>query len=162
MGVSQSRSLQTKPEKQSSNNLLRYPEVNLGLPLFNNLRVKHSPDLQREPAIEKKAREHINSIFCEYEYTYEITLSEAEEAKYRHLIYIGILFYANRESMQSRYGGLSVELYDISMFYSFVELTKSQIAESDYTQNKINFMKLHRTWRDIIVFNDFTQNFLKY
>jgi len=161
MGVSQSRSLQTKPEKKSSNNLLRDLEVNLGLPLFNKLKnLRH--DLQREPAIEKKAKEHINSIFCEYEYTYEITLSEAEEAKYRHLIYIGILFYANRESMQSRYGGLSVELYDISMFYSFVELTKSQIAESDYTQNKINFMKLHRTWRDIIVFNDFTQNFLRY
>jgi hypothetical protein len=162
MGVSQSRSLQTKPEKKSSNNLLRYQELNLFLALFNNLRVKHSPDLQREPAIEKKAREHINSIFCEYEYTYEITLSKAEAQKYRNLIYIGILFYANRESMQSRYGGLSVELYDISMFYSFVELTKSQIAESDYTQNKINFMKLHRTWRDIIVFNDFTQNFLRY
>jgi len=161
MGVSQSRSLQTKPEKKSSYNLLRDPELNLSLDLFNKLR-KPSRDLLREPTIEKKAKEHINSIFCEYEYTYEITLSEAEEAKYRHLIYIGILFYANRESMQSRYGGLSVELYDISMFYSFVELTKSQIAESDYTQNKINFMKLHRTWRDIIVFNDFTQNFLKY
>ena len=162
MGVSQSRSLQTKQEKQSSNNLLRYQELNLFLALFNNPRVKPSRDLLREPDIEKKAREHINSIFCEYEYTYEITLSKAEAAKYRHLIYIGILFYANRESMQSRYGGLSVELYDISMFYSFVELTKSQIAESDYTQNKINFMNLHRTWRDKIVFNDFTQNFLRY
>jgi len=162
MGVSQSRSLQTKPEKKSSYNLLLYPEVNFGLPLFNKLPVKPNPDLQREPAIEKKARGHINSIFCEYECTYKITLSKAEAEKYRNLIYIGILFYANRESMQSRYGGLSVELYDISMFYSFVELTKSQIAESDYTQNKINFMKLHRTWRDIIVFNNFTQNFLRY
>ena len=161
MGVSQSRSLQTKPEKKSSYNLLRDPELNLSLDLFNKLR-KPSPDLLREPAIEKKAREHINSIFCEYEYTYEITLSKAEAEKYRNLIYIGILFYANRESMQGQYGGLSVELYDISMFYSFVELTKSQIAESDYTQNKLNFMKLHRTWRDIIVFNDFTQNFLRY
>ena len=138
MNVSQSSSLQTNPEKESSYNL------------------------QRDPAIEKKARKHINSIFCEYEYTYEITLSKADAEKYRNLIYIGILFYANRESMQGQYGGLSVELYDISMFYSFVELTKSQIAESDYTQNKINLMKLHRTWRDIIVFNDFTQNFLRY
>ena len=162
MGVSQSRSLQTKPEKKSSYNLLRDPELNLSLDLFNKLRVQTSPDLQRNPDIEEKAREHINSIFCEYEYTYEITLSKAEAEKYRNLIYIGILFYANRESMQSRYGGLSVVLYDISMFYSFVELTKSQIAECDYTQNKINFMKLNRTWRDIIVFNDFTQNFLRY
>ena len=124
--------------------------------------VSQSIDLLRTPAIENKSREHINNIFREYEYTYEIILSEAEKAKYRNLIYIGILFYANRESMQGRYGGLSVELYDISMFYSFVELTKSQIAESDYNQNIINFMKLHRTWRDIIVFNDFTQKFFGY
>jgi len=124
--------------------------------------VSQSIDLLRTPAIENKSREHINNIFREYEYTYEIILSEAEKAKYRNLIYIGILFYANRESMQGRYGGLSVELYDISMFYSFVELAKSQIAESDYTQNKINFMKLHRNWRDIIVFNDFTQKFFGY
>ena len=162
MGVSQSRSLQTKPDKKSSYTLLSGPELNLSLDLFNNLRVKHSPDLQREPAIEKKARKHINSIFCEYKYTYKITLSKAETEEYRNLIYIGILFYANRESMQGQFGGLSVELYDISMFYSFVELTKSQIAESDSTQNKLNFMKLHRTWRDIIVFNAFTHNFLRY
>ena len=124
--------------------------------------VSQSIDLLRTPAIENKSREHINNIFREYEYTYEIILSEAEKAKYRNLIYIGILFYANRESKQERNGGLSVELYDLYMFYSFVELTKSQIAESDYTQNKINFMKLHRTWRDIIVFNDFTQKFFGY
>lgn len=57
---------------------------------------------------------------------------------------------------------MGLSQYDISMFYSFVELTKSQIAESDFVQNKINFMKQHSTWRDIIVFNDFTQKFLKH
>lgn len=134
MNVSQSSSLQTNPEI----------------------------DLQRDPDIKTKASLHIDSIFCEYENMKEITLSKEKKAKYQNLIYIGILFYANRESMQERNGGLSVELYDISMFYSFVKLTNSQISECDYTQNKIRFMELHRTCMDIIVFNNFTQNFLRY
>ena len=127
-----------------------------------NKNICRTSEENRTPEEQRKSRKHVNILFNNYKYDKGVPLSNIQIKLYKHLIYMGILFYSNRSSMQDHNGGLSVELYDLSMFYSFKNFNKCKIAECEYTQKKINFMNSNRNLIDILVFNAFTQKFFGY